>query len=334
MNGNIVHAPYRLKSMNDLIQLPTPQFLIENWLLENTIAMLVGDTGSFKSTLALGIAVCVQNSLPWHSLRTRACNVAIFNHEDGSGFKTRYLANVDHYEINEPALFWDSEVPNLLNTAEVDARISAMKDAGIGLVVIDTLAHAMPGADENSAKEMGIAVDNLIRIKKQLNATVLVVRHTGKDPSKGARGSSSLKAAVDTEISVTASRGGVKLNQRKQRHCRIVDPLQLIAQEVPIDGTSACILVTDPGAGTVVGDHHLKGKTAIGWSLLNGLASENASVPVESFVHELRANDSFTAGQKENGSFDKAISRLFNELTKRELITQSGDHLTLTGRSI
>ena len=61
MNGNIVHAPYRLKSMNVLIQLPTPQFLIENWLLENTIAMLVGDTGSFKSTLALGIAVCVQN---------------------------------------------------------------------------------------------------------------------------------------------------------------------------------------------------------------------------------------------------------------------------------
>ena len=42
----------------------------------------------------------------------------------------------------------------------------------------------------------------------------------------------------------------------------------------------------------------------------------------------------FTAGQKETGSFDKAISRLFNELTKRELITQSGDHLTLTGRSI
>jgi hypothetical protein len=320
--------------MNDLQQLPIPRFLIEDWLLENTIAMLVGDTGSFKSTLAIGIAVCIQNSLPWHSLRTRACNVAIFNHEDGSGFKTRYLANVDHYEINEPALFWDSEVPNLLNTAEVDARISAMKDAGIGLVVIDTLAHAIPGADENSAKDMGVAISNLIRIKQHLNATVLVVHHTGKDASKGARGSSSLKAAVDTEISVTASRGGVKLNQRKQRHCRIGAPLHLIPQEMPIDGASACILVSDPEAGTVVGGHHLKGKTAIGWSLLNGLALENGNVPVKSFVLELRANDSFTAGQKETGSFDKAISRLFNELTKRKLITHSGDHLTLTERSI
>ena len=334
MSGSVVHPPYRLKSMNDLQQLPIPRFLIEDWLLENTIAMLVGDTGSFKSTLAIGIAVCIQNSLPWHSLRTRACNVAIFNHEDGSGFKTRYLANVDHHEINEPALFWDSEVPNLLNTAEVDARISAMKDAGIGLVVIDTLAHAIPGADENSAKDMGDAISNLIRIKQQLNATVLVVHHTGKDASKGARGSSSLKAAVDTEISVTASRGGVKLNQRKQRHCRIGAPLHLITKEVPINGTSACILVSDPEAGTVVGDHHLKGKTAIGWSLLNRLALENGNVPVESFVLELRANDSFTAGQKETGSFDKAIIRLFNELTKRKLITQSGDQLTLTDQKI
>ena len=334
MNGSAEQAPYRLKTMGDLLQLSTPEFLIEDWLLENTIAMMVGDTGSFKSTLAIDIAVCIQNSLPWHSFRTRACNVAIFNHEDGNGFTKRYLASLNHYQVRESLIFWDSEVPNLLDTSMVDARISAMKEAEIGLVVVDTLAHGMQGADENSAKEMGVVIANLIKIKEQLNATVLVVHHTGKDASKGARGSSSLKAAVDTEITVKASKRRITLNQSKQRHCRIGDPLQLIAQEVPIDGASACILVPDPGAGTVVGDYHLKGKTAIGWSLLNGLASENASVPVESFVHELRANDSFTAGQKETGSFDKAISRLFNELTKRELITQSGDHLTLTGRSI
>jgi hypothetical protein len=320
--------------MNDLQQLPIPRFLIEDWLLENTIAMLVGDTGSFKSTLAIGIAVCIQNSLPWHSLRTRACNVAIFNHEDGSGFKTRYLANVDHYEINEPALFWDSEVPNLLNTAEVDARISAMQDAGIGLVVIDTLAHAIPGADENSAKDMGVAISNLIRIKQQLNATVLVVHHTGKDASKGARGSSSLKAAVDTEISVTASRGGVKLNQRKQRHCRIGAPLHLIAKEVTINGTSACILVPDLGAGIVVGNHHLTGKTAVGWSMLKGLAGKNGNVALDLYSCELQGNESFTAGQTQTESFKKAFSRLLDVLSGYHLITVSGDQLTLTDQKI
>ena len=61
MNGSAEQAPYRLKTMGDLLQLSTPEFLIEDWLLENTIAMMVGDTGSFKSTLAIDIAVCIQN---------------------------------------------------------------------------------------------------------------------------------------------------------------------------------------------------------------------------------------------------------------------------------
>ena len=108
MNGGAEQAPYRLKTMGDLLQLSTPEFLIEDWLLENTIAMMVGDTGSFKSTLAIDIAVCIQNSLPWRSFRTRACNVAIFNHEDGNGFTKRYLASLNHYQVRESLIFWDS----------------------------------------------------------------------------------------------------------------------------------------------------------------------------------------------------------------------------------
>ena len=69
----------------------------------------------------------------------------------------------------------------MLDTSMVDARISAMKEAEIGLVAVDTLAHEMPGADENSAKEMGVVIANLIKIKQQLDATVLVVHHTDKD---------------------------------------------------------------------------------------------------------------------------------------------------------
>ena len=334
MSGSDIPAPYRLKSMSDLLHLSTPEFLIENWLLENTVAMMVGDTGSFKSTLAIDIAVCVQNSLSWHSFRTRACNVAIFNHEDGDGFKKRYLASLNHHQISDPLNFWDSEVPNLLDTSIVDARISAMKEAEIGFVVVDTLAHGMPGADENSAKEMGVVIANLIKIRQQLNATVLVVHHTGKDAAKGARGSSSLKAAVDTEITVKASGDKVTLSQSKQRHCRTGSPLHLIAQQVPIDGTSACILVPDREAGMVVGNHHVTGKTAVGWSILMRLAGENRTVPLDLYVRELEGNESFTAGQTKTGSFKRAFSRLLDDLSDYELITVSGDQLVLTDRKI
>lgn len=334
MSGSDMQAPYRLKSMSDLLQLSTPEFLIEDWLLENTIAMMVGDTGSFKSTLAIDIAVCIQNSLPWHSFRTRACNVAIFNHEDGDGFKKRYLASLNHYQVSASLIFWDSEVPNLLDTSMVDAWISAMKEAEIGLVVADTLAHGMPGADENSAKEMGLVIANLIKIKQQLNATVLVVHHTGKDAAKGARGSSSLKAAVDTEITVKASRRKVTLSQSKQRHCRSGSPLHLIAQEVPVGGQTACILVPDREAGMVVGNHHLTGKAAVGWSILTRLAGENGTVPLDLYVRELEGNESFTAGQTKTGSFKRAFSRLLDDLSDYQLITVSGEQLILTERKI
>ena len=78
MNGSVVNAPYQLKSMNDLIQLPTPQFLIEDWLLQITIAMLVGDTGTFKSTLAIGIC----------RLRPELTSVALIAHQS---MQRRYL---------------------------------------------------------------------------------------------------------------------------------------------------------------------------------------------------------------------------------------------------
>lgn len=40
------------------------------------------------------------------------------------------------------------------------------------------------------------------QIKSETGATVLVVHHSGKNPERGARGSSALRAALDTEICV------------------------------------------------------------------------------------------------------------------------------------
>ena len=71
-----------------------------------------------------------------------------------------------------------------------------------GLVILDTLNRASPGADENSSVDMG----NLIAAAKQLQTliggVVILVHHTGKDSTKGLRGHSSLYAALDGAIEV------------------------------------------------------------------------------------------------------------------------------------
>jgi RecA-family ATPase len=48
------------------------------------------------------------------------------------------------------------------------------------LVVIDTLARCMVGADENSARDMGEAIDALDRLRRAAGSCVLPVHHMGK----------------------------------------------------------------------------------------------------------------------------------------------------------
>ena len=70
----------------------------------------------------------------------------------------------------------------------------------IALIVVDTLSRAMAGANENTSEDMSQFIKNCDILRNISNAHLMIVHHTGKDAAKGARGSSALKAALDTEI--------------------------------------------------------------------------------------------------------------------------------------
>ena len=76
----------------------------------------------------------------------------------------------------------------------------------MALVVIDTLARALAGGNENAPEDMGALIGNAKRIQEATGAAVLFVHHSGKDTSRGSRGHSSLKGAADLEIEVTRTR--------------------------------------------------------------------------------------------------------------------------------
>lgn len=95
------------------------------------------------------------------------------------------------------------------------------------LVILDTLARAMAGGDENSGQDMTRAVQAIDAIRSATGAHVCVVHHCGKDEARGARGHSSLRAAVDTEIEVSRPEGETISTVRvtKQRDMPAGDPL-------------------------------------------------------------------------------------------------------------
>jgi hypothetical protein len=69
------------------------------------------------------------------------------------------------------------------------------------LIVVDTLARAFGGGDENSASDMMQFVVTCGHIQKIVQgAALMILHHSGKDSAKGMRGSSALLGAVDTEL--------------------------------------------------------------------------------------------------------------------------------------
>ncbi|MNQ99725.1 hypothetical protein D3C85_1154750 [compost metagenome] len=73
------------------------------------------------------------------------------------------------------------------------------------LIVMDTFAQVMAGANENSGEDVGKALAECRRIHRHTGAMVLLVHHSGKDASKGSRGWSGLKGACDVELEVSRS---------------------------------------------------------------------------------------------------------------------------------
>jgi hypothetical protein len=83
-------------------------------------------------------------------------------------------------------------------------RTAAIMGAEIGLVIIDTFAKliAAAGGDENSAKDQGAVFANVQRVKNATGVHVALIGHTGKDESRGARGSNALLGDVDVMVTI------------------------------------------------------------------------------------------------------------------------------------
>jgi hypothetical protein len=73
---------------------------------------------------------------------------------------------------------------------------------------------------------------------------VLLVHHTGKDRTAGARGSSALKGAMDTEFEVTLDGDGVTLRNTKQKDAAEAGPIYLRLTPVPDTGS---VVLTQAG---------------------------------------------------------------------------------------
>ena len=193
--------------------------LIKGVLYRNSMAAVIGAAGSGKTFFVNDLAFHISTGWDWRGHRVKHAGVLYIALEGGAGISNRIAALKAHYNahgdgVGAPPAFNLSVVSlDLLNDQNAVQRVikTALALGNIGLVIIDTMARAMCGGDENTSTDMGKFISNLDRIREATGACILIVHHTGKDATKGARGHSSLRAALDTEIEVTKADTGPRI---------------------------------------------------------------------------------------------------------------------------
>lgn len=183
---------------------PPPRWIVKNLIPEAELVAIFGPTGSGKSFLTLDVGASVQRGVPWRDLKVQQGQVAYIAAEGAGGFRNRLVAYQQHNELARLGLHVLPAAPNLLKIDDAKELIAAVRAIGkVRLVIVDTLAQTTPGADENSADDMGRLVASCKALHRATGATVVLIHHAGKDPGRGMRGSSAMQAACDAVIEVS-----------------------------------------------------------------------------------------------------------------------------------
>ena len=202
---------YRLLSGDALMNTPPLRYLVHGVLPIDSLVALYGAPGSGKSFLALDLCAAIADGAPqWFGRRVTGAPVTYCALEGESGLSKRLNAwSIKNHRPPPSRLKFVTQGIDLRNDSDVENLVAAVLAGGgrNGLLVLDTLNRAAPGADENASKDMGELIAACKELQQRIGGTVLLVHHTGKDDTKGPRGHSSLYAALDAAIEVKRTDG-------------------------------------------------------------------------------------------------------------------------------
>jgi archaellum biogenesis ATPase FlaH len=205
-----VGGRFNIRSHSDFAsQVRSVSWIVKDFLPKATLGVLFGESGSGKTFASYDLCAAVCRGIEWNGKRVTKGRVLYVVAEGVAGFVNRIKAYCHQQGIKPSDIDMDvisDLTPNLLEPAQITDLIKDIKKREpYDLIVMDTFAQVMPGANENSGEDVGKALAECKRIHRHTGAMVLLVHHSGKDASKGARGWSGLRAAADVELEVLRS---------------------------------------------------------------------------------------------------------------------------------
>lgn len=222
---------YRLRDDNELAALPAPEYIVAEILPREALAAIYGPPSAGKSFAAIALACSIASGVEWLGHDIVHPGPVIYVAPEGAaglGIRVQAWKRARESEGQKLGVYFLTDTVNMLREGDLTdlLQVIAANELRPALVIFDTLHRSMPGGNENDAKDLGIVLENAHRIRREIGASVLLIHHTGKD-GDSERGSSSLRAGVDTMFSLKAEDDRRTLTCEKQKDAELTPPISL-----------------------------------------------------------------------------------------------------------
>ena len=227
-----------------------PDWLLEDFLPEKSYGMMYGAYSTFKSFIALDIALSIVTGglSPQNLWGKVKFGNTLFALGEGRAMFVQRMRAWEHFKMNghfAHGIFLCDPVPKI--TDKLDEFIKAnltLNPKGYQLVVIDTVGRAMQGMNENAQENASAFTAMVEDMQSEFNCAVLALHHTGKS-NTGPRGSSVFGADADVVIALERNPSDytVAMTMKKQKDFATWDePKHLLLKEVVLSETAKSLV--------------------------------------------------------------------------------------------
>lgn len=191
----------------------TRGYVVKGFVAPGDVGCIFGAPGVGKSLIAPHVAYAVAQGRSAFGMRAKGGKVFYVAAEDETGMRGRVRALKERWgDASDFRLVGGCSDLMTKGSADLKALLSCVEEQRPSLIVIDTLAMAFPGLEENDAASMSRVVA-VARKLAGFGAAVILVHHDTKEGGSTPRGHSVLNGALDMALHLTKGDDGVVRGQ-------------------------------------------------------------------------------------------------------------------------
>lgn len=193
----------------DCANAPAQPYVMKGMIAEGDVGCIFGAPGAGKSLIGPLIAYRVANGETAFGMRTKQGTTFYVAAEDATGLRQRVRA-LHNRHGDAPSMRVVRNLSDLYSddSDDLEQLLAAVEAEQPKLIVIDTVAIAFPGLEENDAASMG----RVIAVGRQLaehGAAVVFIHHGTKADGSTPRGHSLFNGALDFSMQVEKGDDGI-----------------------------------------------------------------------------------------------------------------------------